>query len=210
MLETLLATLQDGRDVALVSDAGTPLISDPGWQLVRAARERGYPVVAVAGPSSVTAALSVAGLPTDRFAFEGFLPRRDAARRKTLDALTGDTRTLVFFEAVHRIEATLAAMAEAFGPDREAAVARELTKLHETTVTATLGELKAMIGKEIPLLGEFVIVVAGAPAVVEVADTEVARVYALLAEKLAPADARRLCGEITGASRNRIYALTQT
>jgi 16S rRNA (cytidine1402-2'-O)-methyltransferase len=210
VLEVLLDELDQGRDVALVSDAGTPLISDPGWRLVRAARERGYIVLTVPGPSAVTAALSVSGLPTDRFAFEGFLPRRPAQRRERLEALAADPRTLVFFEAVHRIEATLAAMADAFGPGRPAALARELTKLHETTTCATLAELAAALGSDIPLLGEFVIVVAGAEAAATPADREIRRVYALLAGSIPPAEARRLCAEITGAARNHIYRLTQT
>jgi len=210
VVETLIGTLLGGEDVALVSDAGTPLISDPGWRLVHVARERGIDVVAVAGPSAVTAALSVSGLPTDRFAFEGFPPRRDAARRERFEALAADPRTLVFFEAVHRVTATLTAMSAAFGAERPAAVARELTKLHESTRAGTLGSLLAELGAEIPLRGEFVIVVGGAPAAAAADDAEVLRVYALLVAHLSPADARRLCADITGVSRNRIYALTQT
>jgi 16S rRNA (cytidine1402-2'-O)-methyltransferase len=210
VLETLLAALEQGDDVAIVSDAGTPLISDPGWRLVRTARERGIQVVAVPGPSAVTAALSVSGLPTDRFTFEGFLPRRATQRRERLQALADDVRTLVFFEAVHRVEATLADMVRIFGEDRPAAIARELTKIHEATASASLATLQAGLGNSIPLLGEFVIVVGGAEAEIDAADSEITRVYAALSGRLSPSDARQLCAEITGASRNRVYALTQT
>lgn len=210
VVRTLLEALDAGSDVALVSDAGTPLISDPGWRLVRAAREQGFDVLTVPGPSAVTAALSVSGLPTDRFAFEGFLPRKPAQRRDRLETLAADPRTLVFFEAVHRIEASVAAMRDAFGADRPASLSRELTKIHETTTSGTLGAIAAALGDSIPLLGEFVIVVAGAPAEETADDGEIRRVYALLAAALPPGDARRLCAEITGAGRNRIYALTST
>jgi len=205
----LLKELQAGRDVALVSDAGTPLISDPGWRLVGAARRLGAEVIAVPGASAVTAALSVSGLPTDRFAFEGFLPRRQSARRERLAALSTETRTLVFFEAVHRVEQTLAAMVDVLGADRPAAIARELTKLHEATESGTLLELAGRLGNDIALKGEFVIVVAGAGETEAADEHEIRRVYGLLVEKLGPAEALALCGEITGAPRNRIYSLTR-
>ena len=205
----LVEMLESGRELALVSDAGTPLISDPGWRLVVLATSRGIPVLTVPGPSAVTAALSVAGLPTDRFVFEGFLPRRATARAERLQTLAAETRTLVFYESVHRVAATLAAMVDVLGGERRAAVSRELTKRHETTRTATLAELAAAVGDDIPLLGEFVIVVAGAAEQPDATDAEVRRVYGLLAGTVSPGDARRLCAAITGASRNRIYRLTQ-
>ncbi len=129
----LLARLAAGESVALVSDAGTPLLSDPGYGLVKEAACAGYEVRAVPGPSAITAALAVAGLPTDRFCFEGFLPPRASERRARLAELASEPRTLVFFEAPHRIEECLADLAAAFGAERRAAVARELTKAHETT-----------------------------------------------------------------------------
>ena len=159
----LVERLGQGEQVALVSDAGTPLVSDPGYRLVRAAQDAGIRVVPVPGPSALTAALSVAGIPTDRFCFEGFLPARAAARRTALEALRSEPRSLVFFESVHRVADTLADLAAVFGPDREACLARELTKLHEALSRASLAELAAATAAgEIPSKGEFVIVVAGA------------------------------------------------
>jgi 16S rRNA (cytidine1402-2'-O)-methyltransferase len=205
----LLAELNAGRKIALISDAGTPLISDPGLQLVAAARDSGIAVVSIPGPSAVTAALSVSGLATDRFVFEGFLPRRPQQRRRRLEQLATEPRTIVFFEAVHRIEATLKVLAEIFGGEREATVARELTKLHEQVVTATLTELTALLGSEMPLLGEFVVVVAGAAAAATADDAEILRIYRLLGEDLPPARAVALCAKICGRSRNDVYALTR-
>jgi len=205
----LLAQLKRGRKLGLISDAGTPLISDPGFQLVAGAQAAGFTVVSVPGPSAVTAALSVAGLATDRFVFEGFLPRRAKQRRARLEALAAEPRTLVFFEAVHRIEAALAALAEVFGGERQATLARELTKLHEQVLGGSLADLSAAIGDKVPLLGEFVIVVAGAKARPVADDDEIQRVYRLLAEELPPAKAVALCAKITGRSRNAVYALTR-
>lgn len=204
----LIERLESGADIALVCDAGMPLISDPGWRLVRAAREHGIDVRTVPGPSAVSAALSVSGLPTDRFVFEGFLPRRKGQRASRLQALAGETRTLVFFESVHRLQETLAAMVESLGPTREAAVARELTKLHESVYRGTLAELAAAAGVAIPLLGEFAIVVAGAEEISADA-SEVGRVYGLLAPKVGADVAVGLCAEITGVSRNDVYSLTR-
>src|SRR5688572_4752530 len=200
----LIEQLAHGKTVALVSDAGTPLISDPGWRLVHAARAAGIAVVPVPGACAAVAALSAAGLPTDHFVFEGFLPRRASARAERLLELRDEHRTLVFYEAVHRVAATLAAIAKAFGAERRAALARELTKIHEQIATGSLAELTARLGGDIPLLGEFVIVVAGAAAT---APDEAAarRVYALLAQELEPAAALRLTSAITGVTRNELY-----
>jgi 16S rRNA (cytidine1402-2'-O)-methyltransferase len=205
----LISELEGGKSVALVTDAGTPLISDPGLKLVQAAIGAGLPVVAVPGPSAVTAALSIAGLPTDRFVFEGFLPRRSAGRRARLQELATESRTLVFFEAVHRIEATLADLVMVFGAGRRAALCRELTKLHEQVARASLAELAAELGRSIPLLGEFVIVVEGRTVPAELGDAEVMRLYALLAPEMPPARAVALCARISGRSRNAVYALTR-
>ena len=207
--EKLLAELKQGANIALISDAGTPLISDPGWRLVALARAAGVAVIPVPGPSAVTAALSVAGLPTDRFVFEGFLPRKPAQRQAHLRSLLGEPRTMVFFESVHRIAPTIRDMAEVFGSERKAAIARELTKLHEQVVTDSLGNLVAALEDGIPERGEFVIVVAGNTEEQTADDQEVGRIYRLLAEALPPGDAVTLCAGITGRSRNDVYKLTR-
>ena len=205
----LLDELARGKSVALVSDAGTPLISDPGWRLVHAARAGGAAVVPIPGPCAAVAALSVAGLPTAHFVFEGFLPRRDNARAERLNALKHEPRTIVLYEAVHRIAATMSALCDTFGGERRAAIARELTKTHEQVVTSTLAELAASLDSTIPLLGEFVIVVAGATAVAP-DEAEARRVYELLVTELAPDKALKLTAAVTGLSRNALYRLTRT
>jgi 16S rRNA (cytidine1402-2'-O)-methyltransferase len=156
----LLAALASGQDVLLITDAGTPGISDPGYRLVKAAVEAGIRVSVLAGPSAVTAALAVSGLPTDRFCFEGFPPRKAGDRARRLAALRDEPRTMVFFESARRLPATLAAMAEALGPHRRAAVCRELTKTHEEVRRGTLGELAAWASDGV--LGEITVVVGGA------------------------------------------------
>ena len=205
----LLEELARGQSVALVSDAGTPLISDPGWRLVHAARAAGVAVVPIPGPCAAVAALSAAGLPTDHFVFEGFLPRRDSARTERLEALKSEQRTIVLYEAVHRVAATLSALCDTFGGERRAAIARELTKTHEQIVSSTLAELAASLDSTIPLLGEFVIVVAGADAAAP-DEVEAQRVYELLATELAPDKALKLTAAVTGVSRNVLYRLTRT
>ncbi len=154
----LLSMLSDGKDVALVSDAGMPTISDPGYRLVRAARENGFEVVAVPGPSAVTAALAISGLPTDRFVFEGFLPKKKGKRLKKLEEIREEERTVVVFESVHRIERTLAEMLEVLGGDRKVAVCRELTKSFEEVI---FGRLDEVVQKLSTIKGEFVIVIGG-------------------------------------------------
>ena len=158
----LIAKMKAGAKIALVTDAGTPAISDPGFRLVRAALDANVRVIAVPGVSAVIAALSIAGIPTDRFTFEGFVPARDAARRASLEALGREPRTMVFYEAARRLADTLAAMATAFGESREAAVVCEITKTYERTIRGTLGELEKRF-RATPALGEITIVVAGAP-----------------------------------------------
>jgi 16S rRNA (cytidine1402-2'-O)-methyltransferase len=158
----LVDRLKAGERIALVTDAGTPAISDPGFRLVRAAFEANVRVVAIPGASAVIAALSIAGIPTDRFTFEGFIPTRDAARAKALEELRREPRTIVFYEAARRVADTLAAMATAFGESRDAAVVCEITKTYERTIRGTLGELERRF-RATPALGEIVIVVAGAP-----------------------------------------------
>ena len=160
----LVAELNDGKDVLVITDAGMPGVSDPGYRLVVAAVEAGIAVTSLPGPSAVTTALAVSGLPTDRFCFEGFLPRKPGERAARLAELAGEARTLVFFEAPHRLAVMLAAMAEAFGAERRGVVCRELTKTYEEIVRAPLGELAdwAADGTR----GEITLVVAGAPPVV--------------------------------------------
>ncbi len=160
--DELLDVVEDGGTVLVVSDAGMPSVSDPGFRVVARAVERGVPVTAAPGPSAVLTALALSGLPTDRFCFEGFLPRKAGDRARALAALADEPRTTVFFEAPHRVAEALAAMAEAFGPDRPAAVARELTKTYEEVLRGTLGDLAARAADE-PLRGEICVVVGGAP-----------------------------------------------
>jgi 16S rRNA (cytidine1402-2'-O)-methyltransferase len=206
----LLERLAGGATVALVSDAGTPLISDPGWRLVRAAREHGVDVVPVPGPSAAIAALCAAGLPTDRFVFEGFLPRTDGARAARLHELRSERRTLIFYESVHRLTDTLAALIEHFGADREAVLARELTKLHEQIRSGTLGDLAASLGADVPLLGEFVVVAAGNSSDAAPDTARAQEIYAALAAELDPAKALQLTSTLTGISRNDLYKLLRT
>jgi 16S rRNA (cytidine1402-2'-O)-methyltransferase len=201
----VIETLGSGKDVALVSDAGTPLVSDPGFRVVREAHKQGIRVVPLPGASAVTAALSVAGLPTDRFSFEGFAPAKRAARRKWLDSLAHETRTIVMYESVHRVDECLADLVESFGSDRNAFVGRELTKLHEQCVQATLGELKRLIDEgTIVSKGEFVIVIAGAEQGTE-SDIDVNHLLALLSPHLSAKHAARIASELTGQKKNALY-----
>ncbi|GAA4759892.1 16S rRNA (cytidine(1402)-2'-O)-methyltransferase [Citricoccus nitrophenolicus] len=176
--EELLAAARGGAVVAVVTDAGMPLVSDPGYRLVSTAAAEGVGVTCAPGPSAVTTALALSGLPTDRFAFEGFLPRKEGERQKLLTELARDGRTLVFFESPRRLEASLASLREAFGADRPACVARELTKLHEEVARGSLEELEAWAGSK-DIRGEIVIVTGGATAAPDtdtagqVADVEV-------------------------------------
>jgi 16S rRNA (cytidine1402-2'-O)-methyltransferase len=204
--ERIVARLRNGEDLALVSDAGTPLVSDPGFRLVRAAREAGVKVSPVPGPSALIAALSVAGLPSDRFAFEGFLPAKASARRERLAALAGETRTLVFYESAHRIAESLADLRAAFGDERPAVVARELTKLFETVLDGTLAELHAKVEADNnQRKGEFVVLVQGNEDDEGAKIAEGRRVYALLNAHLPPSTAAKLAAEISGAPRKALY-----
>jgi 16S rRNA (cytidine1402-2'-O)-methyltransferase len=206
-LDSLLARLQGGEIMALVSDAGTPLLSDPGFLLVRAAAAAGILVRAIPGPSAVTAALAVAGLPTDRFVFEGFLPARAGERQAALGRLAAEARTMVLFEAPHRIGATLQDMAAAFGPGRAAIVARELTKVFETVYRGTLGELAERAAQEKDFArGEITIVVAGATAPVAGDAPLMARALALLLKDLPPARAAAVAAQLSGVPRPVAYA----
>jgi len=206
LAQRLVARLQAGQSLALVSDAGTPLVSDPGYRLVRAAREAGLRVSPVPGPSALVAALSVAGLPSDRFAFEGFLPAKASARRERMAALAGEPRTLIFYESSHRIDDMLADAVAAFGGERRAVLARELTKLFETVLDGTLAQLHARVVADADQRkGEFVVMVEGAGDDGDARLVEGRRVYALLNAHLPPSAAAKLAAEITGAPRKALY-----
>lgn len=205
--EALLQRLEAGDDVALVSDAGTPLISDPGFVMVRAAVQQGLRVVPVAGPCAAIVALSVAGLPTDRFVFEGFLPGKPARRREHLATLRHEPRTLVFYEAPHRCVETLTDLVEVLGAERQAAVCRELTKLHESLYYGTLSELAQRATTDANISrGEIVLVVAGA-AEVERTTQDAERVLNLLLEELPAAQAAKLTARLCGVARADMYEL---
>lgn len=205
----LIGELQAGRRIALVSDAGTPLISDPGYRLVAAAAREGVDVRAVPGPSAVVAALSVSGLPTDRFAFEGFLPSRRGPRRQRLEAMRDEPRTLVFFESPRRLLATLADLVDAFGKDRPACVARELTKLHESIYRGSLASLRQEFSvSAAPIKGELVLCVGGNPGPPARAAPDVRRVLELLLAELPARRAARVAAAITGARANDLYRMT--
>ena len=209
----LIARLQAGENVALVSDAGTPLLSDPGAGLVAAAVAAGLRVTPLPGASALLAALCVAGLPAERFSFEGFLPAKPMAKRQALEALVNDARTLVFYEAPHRIVETLAAASAVFGTDRAAVVARELTKLHETIYRGSLGELAAMAPNEPNLArGEIVLLVAGHRPVAgsENLPTEALRWLRILLPHLAPSRAAAVVAEGLGLRRQAVYALAMS
>ena len=203
----IVEMIQAGSDVALISDAGTPLISDPGFRLVRAVREAGAAVSPVPGPCAAIAALSVAGLPSDRFVFEGFLPAKSSARRERMSELVAETRTLIFYESSHRIAESIADAIAVFGGDRNGVLARELTKIFETVIGAPLAEIQARLAADANQeRGEFVVLIAGAEA--DDADAQLAegrRVFALLREELPPAKAAKLAAAITGAPRKALY-----
>jgi len=206
MAERVVARLLGGESMAVVSDAGTPLVSDPGFRLVRAARAAGVKVSPVPGACAAIAALSVAGLPSDRFVFEGFLPAKAAARRERLQRLAGETGTLVFYESSHRIAESLADMAAAFGDERPAVVARELTKLFETVLDGTLAQLRAAVeADDNQRKGEFVVMVQGAADDEAAKIAEGRRLHARLKEYLPPSTAAKLAAELSGAPRKLLY-----
>jgi 16S rRNA (cytidine1402-2'-O)-methyltransferase len=205
----LLARIEAGEVIALVSDAGTPLLSDPGFELVNRAAQSGFEVVSIPGPSAITTALAVAGLPTTRFCFEGFLPAKARERRTELAKLAHETRTMVFFEAPHRIAEALADLVEAFGGSRQAVVARELTKTHETVYRGTLTDLTAQAQGDANFQrGEITIVVHGAPPTNSSVDPQLLRrAIDLLSKELPPGRVAAIAAQLTGATRNEAYAL---
>lgn len=199
----LVEAAEGGATVLVVTDAGMPGVSDPGYRVVRAAIEGGVRTTAVPGPSAVLAALALSGLPTDRFCFEGFLPRKAGERRRALTDLADEQRTMVFFEATHRIAETLGAMAEAFGGDREAAVCRELTKTYEEVRRGGLASLTEWAADGVR--GEITVVVAGVVPVEAAASDHVAEVLALVAAGVRLKDAAGEIAERTGVSRRELY-----
>ncbi|WKD50787.1 16S rRNA (cytidine(1402)-2'-O)-methyltransferase [Microbulbifer spongiae] len=203
----ILQRLEQGLTVALISDAGTPLISDPGYRLVRTARERGIRVVPIPGACAFIAALSAAGLPSDRFSFEGFLPAKGGARERALRELARDTRTLIFYEAPHRVADTLEAMAAVFGGEREAVIAREVSKAFETFQLMPLRQLASWVRADSnQQRGEIVVLVRGNERRCESAlDDEAQRVMSLLLAELPPKKAAAVAAEITGVPKKVLY-----
>ena len=206
VVDALVARLQGGESVALISDAGTPLISDPGFRLVRAARAAGVRCAPVPGACAAIAALSVAGLPSDRFVFEGFLPPKAAARRSRLRELSGEPRTIIFYESSHRVAESLADMRDVFGAERDAVLARELTKMFETVLGEPLAALAARVAADPDQQrGEHVIVVAGRGEEADARLAEGQRLFAILRDELPPAKAAKLAAAISGAPRKLLY-----
>ncbi len=205
-LESLVQRLQENQSIALVSDAGTPLVSDPGFPLLRRLRELNLPVIAVPGPCAAIAALSVAGLPTDRFVFEGFLPARRTARQARLQTLAAESRTLVFYESGKRLADMLEDLCLVFGSQREAAVARELTKLYESLYRANLGELKLQSDSDPDMSrGELVVLVEGRGIAEEEHDQDLDRVLSVLLPVLPLSQAVKLACALTDLGRNQVY-----
>jgi 16S rRNA (cytidine1402-2'-O)-methyltransferase len=204
----LVDRLQRGDSIALVSDAGTPLLSDPGYRLVRLAVAAGIEVVTVPGASSITAALSISGLPTDRFTFEGFLPSRQAARVKHLTALKTESRTMIFFESSHRIRESLDDCAKVLGEAREVALCREMTKQFETVLRGTLAEVKQRVDvDQNQRKGEFVLLVAGCKPDGDEGFDDALELARILQEYLPASQAARVAAKVHGVSRRELYAL---
>ncbi|PLX62629.1 16S rRNA (cytidine(1402)-2'-O)-methyltransferase [Sedimenticola selenatireducens] len=206
LVARLVDQLTAGDTIALISDAGTPLISDPGFPLVRACQQASVRVIPVPGPSALICALSAAGLPTDRFLFEGFPARSGPARREQFRRLKDEGMTLIFYESSHRILDSLADMAAVFGEDRPAVIARELTKLHETILSQSLGSLVELVSRDLnQQKGEFVVLVAGAVRDAEAIDPETQRILEILLEEMPTKQAATLAAKITGIKKNRLY-----
>lgn len=205
-VEQLVDRLRAGQALALVSDAGTPVVSDPGYHLVRAAHEARCRVVSIPGPSAVIAALSISGQSAERFVFEGFLPAKLAARAQRLELLRNEVRTLVFFEAPHRVVETLESMVEIFGDAREVTYVRELSKLYETARLTRLGELLDWVrGDAVQQKGEIVIVMRGADAATDIDEAAADGTLRALLDELPLKQAVALAAKLTGVSRNRLY-----
>ncbi len=205
-VEKICARLAEGLSVALISDAGTPLISDPGYRLVREVQDRGHRVYPLPGPCAAIAALSVSGLPTDRFWFEGFLPAKQAGRAKRLETLASLPSTLVFYEAPHRLLDSLEAMVAAFGAGRETVLAREITKTFETIRRAPLADLREFVAADNnQQKGEVVLVVAGCEKSSGDMDADTAALLERLAEELPARRAAAVVADLTGLRKKRLY-----
>ncbi|MEM7083660.1 MAG: 16S rRNA (cytidine(1402)-2'-O)-methyltransferase [Pseudomonadota bacterium] len=205
--DELMHRLTQGQSVALICDAGTPLISDPGYTLVQRAQSHAIRVCPIPGATAVISALSVSGLPTDRFVFEGFLPAKTAALQQRLDALRSETRTLVFYVSRHQAARVLAQCVQTFGGDRPGLLAKELTKLHETLVRATLEQLQAWWAERVERQkGELVLVVGGASDTVTT-DDDLQRTVSVLCEHLGAKQAAQIAANLTGRRRNEAYRL---
>lgn len=204
--ETILARLQQGESVALISDAGTPLISDPGYRLVSYVREHGINVVPVPGSCALVTALSASGLPSERFAFEGFLPAKQGARRHMLENLANESRTLIFYESPRRLQAMLTDMNEIFGEDRQACLARELTKLHETITTKPLADLLNWVSSDqYQQKGECVVLVEGIKEQIDSSDAEVNHTLSILLKELPVKKAAAITASLLEVSKNKAY-----
>lgn len=207
----IVQLLEQGKSVALISDAGTPLISDPGYKLVKVVRSLGIKVVPIPGPCALIAAISASGLPSDRFTFEGFAPAKVAARVKRFFELQTESRTLVFYESPHRIIATLTDMKEVFGYDREIVMARELTKIYETFLTGTLESVCQQVTDDVSQQkGEMVLILKGAEIKKAEVDEEQQRVLSLLLDELPLKQAAALAAKITGGKKNVLYNMALT
>jgi len=206
--EVLLARLQKGESVALISDAGTPLISDPGYRLVSLVREHNIKVVPIPGSCALITALSASGLPSDRFSFEGFLPAKAGTKRQVLDNLKNESGTLIFYESPRRLKATLTEMIDIFGPDRLVCLARELTKLHETIVTHPLSELLAWVESDSnQQRGECVLLVGGNTEQPDPNDAEAERVLSILLTELPVKKAAAMTAKLLDMRKNKAYGL---
>jgi len=204
----LVHRLREGTSIALISDAGTPLISDPGFPLVRACRQQGVRVSPVPGPCALTCALSASGLPSDRFVFEGFPARTSSARQTQFEALKSESRTLIFYEASHRVVASLQDMARVFGNQRQVVLARELTKRFETFLQGTLGQVLEQVRQDPDQQrGEFVLLLAGASGNDDELEPQQRRILEVLLEELPVKQAAALAARITGVKKNRLYQI---
>jgi len=204
--ETILTRLQQGESVALISDAGTPLISDPGYRLVSFVREHGIDVIPVPGSCALITALSASGLPSDRSSFEGFLPAKQGARRQILETLANESRTLIFYESPRRLQASLTDMKDVIGEQRQACIARELTKLHETITTKPLLELLEWVSSDhYQQKGECVVLIEGIKEQLDSSDTEVNRILSLLLKELPVKKAAAITASLLEVSKNKAY-----
>ena len=208
LLSSVIEDLLKGLNIALISDAGTPLISDPGFVLVRAVRDAGLDVVAIPGPSSIIAALSVAGLPTDRFYFEGFLPAKTAARKEKYQELMAQSCTVVVLESAHRIKSSLSDLATVMGEERVIAVARELTKKFETVLYGSAAEVLEQVRSDADQVkGEFVVLISGTPRQEQMGGIDPHRLMQLLCAEVSLKTAAKLAAQITGQRKNELYEI---